>query len=243
MAPDGGCLSPARRPFPAIVETHRQKVVAVVDRVGDVPGQVRKAGLLRVGMALLGCVPIPTPDIRPVPVHHGAYHDGAARRGRRMNGRAIRAEYPMIGVAHLDVDTCFVRADNTRLAQPGHGIIATAGEPPLRPAQNVHQAALADRQPENIGKSTLQPLVGKSLKCLQIRRCRMDPGPNGVPIAASGISAATRIPHDGQRTASRRCRSTNGLMGGSSIVSCSLMRSAGRSAARAARQPGHSSGR
>ena len=67
--------------------------------------------------------------------------------------------------------------------------------------------------------------------------------PNGVPFAASGNAAATRIPHDGQRTASRLWRSTTGVIGGSSTVSCSLTVSAARSTGSAAQQPVQVSGR
>lgn len=68
-------------------------------------------------------------------------------------------------------------------------------------------------------------------------------GPNGVPFASSGTAAGTRVPHDGQRTASRRWRSTNGLISGSSILSCALTVSAARSPGRLAQQQGHWSGR
>lgn len=80
-------------------ETHRQKVVAVVDRVGDVSGQVRKACLLRVGMALLGCVPIRTPDIRPVSIHHVAYHDAGEASVGEHAGQPLSRENSAISGA------------------------------------------------------------------------------------------------------------------------------------------------
>jgi hypothetical protein len=61
--------------------------------------------------------------------------------------------------------------------------------------------------------------------------------------ASSGTPAATSMPHDGQRTTRRRWRSINGLISGSSILSCSLMSSAARSPGRLAQQQGHWSAR
>ena len=43
-------------------------------RVGDVAGQMRQAGLLRVRVALLGRVAVRDPHRGPVPVHHGPHH-------------------------------------------------------------------------------------------------------------------------------------------------------------------------
>ena len=124
------------------------KVVAVVDRVGDVAGEMGQAGLLRIGVTLLSRIAIRTPDIRPMSVHHVAHHDGAARRGSGVNNRTIRAKDPVICVAVFDADTGLVRADDPRLAEFRYGVIAATRELLLRPAQHVHQTALADRQAE-----------------------------------------------------------------------------------------------
>src|ERR1019366_2852471 len=50
-------------------------------------------------------------------------------------------------------------------------------EPRMRANEHVHQRALAHIKPERIAKQTAQPLIGESLKTLEIDRQRMDARP------------------------------------------------------------------
>lgn len=61
----------------------------------------------------------------------------------------------------------------TFAAQVGDGSVALGREGCLGTAQHIHQAALADRQPEKIGEGALQTLVGQGLERLQIGCHRM----------------------------------------------------------------------
>ena len=55
-------------------------IVADLDDVGDVARQMRQAGLVLGGMALLGGLAVRDPHRRLVHIHHLAHHDSAARR-------------------------------------------------------------------------------------------------------------------------------------------------------------------
>lgn len=67
----------------------------------------------------------------------------------------------MIGIAALDAHAGLVRGDDRRLMQRRYGFFATGAEEPLRTAEQVHQAALAEGEPKQVGKRRLQSLVGQ----------------------------------------------------------------------------------
>ena len=107
-------------------------------------------------------------------VHHGAHHDRAAGRRGGVDDGLVAPEHPVVRVAAFDAHPGLIRADDACLAQPRYRVIAAAGEMLLRAAKHVHQAALAVRQAEQVGKRPLQPFVGQRLIGLQISRDRMD---------------------------------------------------------------------
>ena len=133
------------------LEPHRQNVVAGLDRIGDIAGQMSQAGLVRIGVALLRHIAIRTPDLGAVAAHHVADHHFGA------------AENPVVGVAALDPHTGLVRADHPGPAQPGDGDLSPILEAALRPAQHVHQAALADPKAEQVGERPFEPLCGATI--------------------------------------------------------------------------------
>ena len=135
---------------------------------------MRQAGLLRVGMTLLGGIAIRQPDRRSVPLHHVPDHDGAARRRRVMDHGIVAAEHPMKRIAALDADAGLVRGDHFGLAEHRESIVALGHKSSLRPAEHVHQAALADGQSEEMVKGALQTLVGQGLEGLEIGGDRVE---------------------------------------------------------------------
>ena len=155
-------------------------------------------------MPLLGRVAIGTPDLWPMAIHQvtnddgaagrsGTMHDslarsehpligirafdGAAGRSGTMHDSLARSEHPLIGIRAFDTHTGLVGGDDLRLAQGRNGHVALGRERCLRPPQHIHQTALADRQPEEIGEGALQAFVGQSLEGLEIGRHGMDAGP------------------------------------------------------------------
>ena len=87
-------------------------IVAGLDAIGDVGGEMREAGLMCSRMTLLGCVAVRDPHCRPMAVHHLPHHDGAARRGGRVHHGLRRMEDPMIGVAALDAHAGLIGCDH-----------------------------------------------------------------------------------------------------------------------------------
>src|SRR4051812_15619431 len=63
---------------------------ADLHRIGDVPRQMRQAGLVRGAMTLLGRVAVREPHRRTVPIHHCANHTGPAG-GRGLMHDGVRA--------------------------------------------------------------------------------------------------------------------------------------------------------
>jgi len=104
-----------------------------------------EAGLVRIGMTLLGGIAVGAPDVGAMPVHHGAHHDRAAGRGGGVHDGLVAPEHSVVRIAALDAHPGLVRTDDACVPQLRHGAIATAHEMPLRPTEHVHQTALADR--------------------------------------------------------------------------------------------------
>src|SRR5829696_8669848 len=132
-----------------------------------------QAVLLRSRMALLGRIAIGEPDCRAMAVHYRPDHRGGARRRGLMNDGVLAAKHPVIRVCALDPHPGLVRSDDRGPAQRRAGILAWGLELTLRPAQQVHQPALADGEPEQVGERTLQPLVGQRLEGLEVSCHRM----------------------------------------------------------------------
>jgi hypothetical protein len=94
-----------------------------------------------------------------------------------MHDGRLGAEDPMVGVAAFNPDTSLVRGHHLRSPQGCDGVRPTTREASLRTPQQVHQAALAEMQPEQVGQRTLQPPVGQGLKGLEVSRDGMQPRP------------------------------------------------------------------
>ena len=82
----------------------------------------------------------------------------------------------------LDPNAGLVGGDDPGPAQRRNRLVALAREGALRPAQHGHQAALAERETEEVGERALQPLVGQSLEGLEISRHGMDAWPERCPL-------------------------------------------------------------
>jgi hypothetical protein len=67
-----------------------------------------------------------------------------------MDDRLRRAEHPMVGVGALNPHPGLIRGDDLGPAQRRDGGLATGLEAGLRTPEQVHQAALAEREPEQI---------------------------------------------------------------------------------------------
>jgi len=87
-----------------------------------------------------------------------------------MDDGLIRAEYPLVGIAPFDTHTCFIASDDIGSAQCGQRAVASRRKDRRGASKHVHQRALAERQPEQIGKRALQPLVGEQLVRLEVER-------------------------------------------------------------------------
>ena len=89
----------------------------------------------------------------------------------------LAAEHPVPAVGALDAHPGLVRRHRRRLPQPRQRRVPALGKTALGAAQQVHQPALAQPQPEQVRQSRLQPFVGQSLEGLQVRRHRVQPRP------------------------------------------------------------------
>lgn len=87
-------------------------IVADLDDVCDVAGEMGEAGLVHGGMTLLCGVAVRDPHRGPVAVHHLPHHDGAPRRRSLVDDRLGRMEDPMVSVAALDAHAGLVRCDH-----------------------------------------------------------------------------------------------------------------------------------
>jgi hypothetical protein len=83
----------------------------------------------------------------------------------------------MVGGAALDAHAGLVGGDDLGPPQRRNGGLATRTEARLRAAEQVHQPALAEAEPEQVGQRRLQPLIRERLKGLEIRRHRVQPRP------------------------------------------------------------------
>ena len=92
-----------------------------------------------------------------------------------MDDGLVAAEHPLISVAALDPHAGLIRRYDLGSAKGGDCAIALERKSALRPAEHVHQAALADGEPEEVGKNALKPLVRQGLEGLEIGRHRMKP--------------------------------------------------------------------
>ena len=113
--------------------------------------------------------------------------------------------------------------------------LATGLEAGLRTPEQVHQAALAEREPEQIRQGRLQPLVGEGLKGLEIGRHRMQP--RAERRAASLLRHRRDDPRPAGTGSARPdadAASRPGPTAGNSIRSGTLTTSAGRSPGSAA---------
>lgn len=99
-----------------------------------------------------------------------------------MDHRLRAAKHPMVGVRAFDPDAGLIASDDPGLAQRRVGPLALGREGALRPAQHVHQPALADGQPNQIGERALQPLVRQGLEGLEIGGHGMDARPERRPL-------------------------------------------------------------
>jgi hypothetical protein len=111
---------------------------------------MRQAGLVSDPMTLLGGVAVGEPHSRAVAVHHLANHRGGSRRGGVMHDSLGRAEDPVVSVRALDPDAGLVRSHNCSAAQGSYCPRMPIGKAPLRPLHQVHQAALAEREAEQV---------------------------------------------------------------------------------------------
>src|SRR4051812_4379279 len=107
-----------------------------------------QTGLVGYPMALLGGVAVREPERGAVSVHHVPDHRGRPGRRGVVHHRLGRAEHPMVGVCALDPDAGFVRGDHLGLAQGRNSAPLTVLTTPLCAPQQVHQAALAEMQPD-----------------------------------------------------------------------------------------------
>ena len=103
-----------------------------------------------------------------------------------MNNGLIAAKHPLKGIAAFDPHAGLVRGHDRGTAQGRDGTIAVGDEGSLRPAQHVHQPALADLQAEEIGQSILKPFIGESLEGLEIGRHGMQPRPKRRSLCRVG---------------------------------------------------------
>jgi hypothetical protein len=74
----------------------------------------------------------------------------------------------MVGVAALDAHPGLVRGHHRGPAQRRARGFTAFHEPTLRPPQQVHQPALAQGEPEQVGQRRLQPFVGEGLEGFQV---------------------------------------------------------------------------
>jgi hypothetical protein len=155
------------------LEPEWQQVVARLQRAGDVTGQVRKAGLLDLAMALLGRVAVRQPDRGPVARHRRLHHRGRPRRRGVVHHGLLAAEHPVVGGATLDPGPGLVGGDHLSATERRDGLRAprlaipsgcaewnlwqtSPGlEAALGAAQQVHQPALAEGHAEQLGQCRL----------------------------------------------------------------------------------------
>ena len=101
----------------------------------------------------------------------------------------------MEAVGALDADAGLVAGHHLGTVQRRKGRVATTGELRFGPAQHVGQAALADREAEQVLHGPFQPLVGQRLEGLQVQHQR-------VQARAEGCRTRSRRPlHHGLRAA------------------------------------------
>jgi len=103
-----------------------------------------------------------------VPVHHRVHDGGGARRRGLVHHGVLAAEHPVVAGAALDPYSGFVRGHHLGTAQRRDGRLPPGLEPTLGAAEQVHQPALAEAQPEQVGERGLQPLVGERLEGLEV---------------------------------------------------------------------------
>ena len=142
-------------------EPHPDKVAAVLFDEARLAVEVGKAGLVVQPMPLLAGIAIRYPHSGLMPGHRVTHHLGGAAELSGMNDGIARAEYPLIAVAALDPHPGLIARHNLCAAQGHERIVAPGGKDRRSALEHVHQRALADIQPEQIGKHALQPLVGK----------------------------------------------------------------------------------
>lgn len=106
---------------------------------------------------------------------HRVAHDlgRTAELGGMDNGLG-RAEHPLAGIAPLDPHARFVAGDNISTAQGCEGAISPGDEDRCRALEHVHQRALAEIEPQQVGKCALQAFVGKQLVRLEVEHQRMN---------------------------------------------------------------------
>ncbi len=150
------------------LEAGGQDILARLIGRGNVAGEMSQAGLVGVRMALLRAIAIGAPDLGSVSAHQGPDYDGTSGRRGVMDNRPGAAKHPMIGVGALDPDARLIRGD---------GPVALGCKGALRPAQPIHQAALADGETEQVRDRALQPLGGEGLVGLEVGGHRVQPRP------------------------------------------------------------------
>ena len=103
----------------------------------------------------------------------------------------------MVGIAPLDPHTGFIASDDIGSAQCSQRIVAPRSKDRRGTLEHVHQRALAERQPEQIGKGAWQPFVGEQLVRFEVERQGMDALAKGRAMRGlwqgrSGFFAARR---------------------------------------------------
>ena len=126
------------------------RILADLNRIGDIPRQMRQTGLVSSPMTLLSGVAVGKPHGWAVAVHHRANHRGSSGQSGLMHDRLGRAEDPVVGVRALNPDASLIRGDHLSLTKRRDGADLPLSKAPLRPAKQVHQPALAEREPEQI---------------------------------------------------------------------------------------------
>jgi len=121
--------------------------------------EMGKACLVMLPTPLLAGIAIRYPHVRLVPGHNVAHDLGGAAESGAMNDRIGRAEDPLITVAAVDPHSGFVACHNLCAAQGHQGIVAFGGKDRRCSLEHVHQRTLADIQPAQVAKYTLEPLV------------------------------------------------------------------------------------
>jgi hypothetical protein len=163
IAPDAQGRRPGEDAIEPELEPKRRGIVAGLDAISDVARQMREAGLLAPGMALLRAVAIGGPHFLPRAIHGFAHDLGGAGEIGGVNDGVFAAKYPMKGVDAFDAHAGFVDGDKIRLAQNAKRLRAPVLESLRRAGEHVHQRARTERQAEQIEEKPLQPLIGQGV--------------------------------------------------------------------------------